>query len=671
MNMAVLAKWMIAAATGLACASTTAAAATLEAALLPRVRAATFEVVSARADDSKVVYEKPLPLDQMPYQERTDKYASIGTAFAIGDNRFVTALHVFADGIGSLRGPLSLRDEQGHVYAVDKVLRFSPQQDFVEFTLVQPPKVQPLEVEASPGTNESVFAVGNALGTGVVLRDGLYTSDTPEEVDGRWKWIRFSAPASPGNSGGPLIDEKGKVIGVVLRKSPSENLNYALPIHYVLDASDKEAAVDLPQDFGVAYSTETRHSRLRDTIALPLTQAAFNTRVATMVDASLAKEAQAWLKERAATLYPQGVKSHDLLTRSAWTGGIPALISQDNAGTWVRPAEDNAERSPLPNKGYIDRTVVNDIALWHIHSEADAPAITGGRAVMDPLLTLGFVTRKVGQERIKVTSLGEPASTETFTDRLGRTWHIDAFSVPFLNAYLMVVTTPVPDGAVGMLTISSAKEKSEHALQMRLMADMEDVAYTGTLAQWQAFLAHGAPASVLKNATVSHDSQGAALAIDGLRARWPATLVPASTRTDVAMASGWTMGDGKPELHVQRLALSQQDSPNAVVYLDRYERPFDDSSQAANDVWNDVVKHAHPRDGKPYETDEWRLITRVYDPAQPQSANHVYTLGYAVRDKTSDDDMKARLADASRGTEVPGAKAAPTNATAAVPPPSP
>jgi hypothetical protein len=206
---------------------------------------------------------------------------------------------------------------------------------------------------------------------------------------------------------------------------------------------------------------------------------------------------------------------------------------------------------------------------------------------------------------------------------------------------------------------------------MRLMADMEDVAYTGTLAQWQAFLAHGAPASVLKNATVSHDSQGAALAIDGLRARWPATLVPASTRTDVAMASGWTMGDGKPELHVQRLALSQQDSPNAVVYLDRYERPFDDSSQAANDVWNDVVKHAHPRDGKPYETDEWRLITRVYDPAQPQSANHVYTLGYAVRDKTSDDDMKARLADASRGTEVPGAKAAPTNATAAVPPPSP
>jgi hypothetical protein len=69
---------------------------------------------------------------------------------------------------------------------------------------------------------------GNALGEGIIIRDGLYTSDTPEEREGRWKWIRFSAAASPGNSGGPLVDRKGRVIGVVLRKSPSENLNVAV-----------------------------------------------------------------------------------------------------------------------------------------------------------------------------------------------------------------------------------------------------------------------------------------------------------------------------------------------------------------------------------------------------------------------------------------------------------
>jgi hypothetical protein len=118
MNMAVLLKWSLALAIGSAFASA-AAAATLDPALLPTVRAATFEVVAAKADDSNVTYERPLPLDQLPYQERNDHYRSIGTAFAIGEGRFVTAFHVFLDGVNSLQGPLMLRDEQGHVFAID------------------------------------------------------------------------------------------------------------------------------------------------------------------------------------------------------------------------------------------------------------------------------------------------------------------------------------------------------------------------------------------------------------------------------------------------------------------------------------------------------------------------------------------------------------------------
>jgi serine protease Do len=86
-----------------------------------------------------------------------------------------------------------------------------------------------------------VLAVGNAFGEGVVIRDGLYTSATDEDQDGRWKWIRFSAAASPGNSGGPLLDGDGKVIGIVIGKSPNENLNYSLPIARVLGGNRREA----------------------------------------------------------------------------------------------------------------------------------------------------------------------------------------------------------------------------------------------------------------------------------------------------------------------------------------------------------------------------------------------------------------------------------------------
>ena len=228
--------WGLLAPTGLAFLAAllwflTAAAAELSANAQQLIRAATFEVVQLKPPDGEVTYEHELPMDLIPYQQRVDKYRSIGTAFAIGPNRYVTAAHVIELGLGSQFGPPALRDSAGKVYDIDQVFKFSDHRDFVMFSLHEPPAgARFLAIGNKPALNTTVYAVGNALGEGVIIRDGVYTSDTPEELDGKWQWLRFSAAASPGNSGGPLVDEHGKVVGVVLRKSPAENLNTALPI---------------------------------------------------------------------------------------------------------------------------------------------------------------------------------------------------------------------------------------------------------------------------------------------------------------------------------------------------------------------------------------------------------------------------------------------------------
>lgn len=651
--MAVLLKWTIASALGLAFA-TSVSAATLSAALLPKVRAATFEVVAAKADESKVVYERPLPLDQIPFQQRNDKYRSLGTAFAVGDGHFVTAMHVFMEGIDSLQGPLALRDEQGHVFAIDKVLKFSAQEDFVEFTLKSAPAIDPLPVERSAQVNEAVFAVGNALGTGVVVRDGLYTSDTPEEHDGKWKWMRFSAPASPGNSGGPLIDEQGKVIGVVLRKSSNENLNFALPIGRVLDASDKQSVVDVPHHFHPPYSTEIHRGTLTATIDLPLTYDAFNARISRVFGDEAAGSIQAWLKENSKTLFPEGTGSHDLLLHGAWTSSLPTMITQQGNGNWVRPAP-HPTHMPIADKGYIEQIAMGGGMSWHIHSEgAPLGSGDGGQANMDLLLQDGNLHRDVGDEKVKVTSLGRPLSTEAFTDRLGRTWHIDAFALPFLDSEILLATTPTPDGEAGLLRFSRAREKAEIALQMRMTVDLLEIAYRGTLPQWQAFLARGSRPTVLKGASIRADKQGLAVSADDVTANWPASVVPLGNRTEVIVEPSWTMENDKAAVHVRRLAVSQQDSPKNSLVLDRYERAFDDSPEEAVSFWRDLMIHAHPRDGQPLDHDDRRSMADVYDPKQPDTARHAYALYYSIVGKATDDELRARLLEAERGTVIPG-----------------
>jgi serine protease Do len=78
----------------------------------------------------------------------------------------------------------------------------------------------------------SVFAVGAPQGLERTVSEGI-VSTTNRENKGM-VYIQTTAQVNPGNSGGPLFDRKGQVVGVVAWKLLfSEGLNFAIPINYV------------------------------------------------------------------------------------------------------------------------------------------------------------------------------------------------------------------------------------------------------------------------------------------------------------------------------------------------------------------------------------------------------------------------------------------------------
>jgi S1-C subfamily serine protease len=80
---------------------------------------------------------------------------------------------------------------------------------------------------------ERAVSIGNPLGLDHTLTDGLVSAR--RVISGR-KMIQMSTPVSPGNSGGPLFNSRGEVIGVSTAiyagGSPlAQNLNLAMPIN--------------------------------------------------------------------------------------------------------------------------------------------------------------------------------------------------------------------------------------------------------------------------------------------------------------------------------------------------------------------------------------------------------------------------------------------------------
>lgn len=564
------------------------------------VRAATFELVLEKPIQDPLSYEKPLPLDLIPYQQRTDKYQPVGTAFALRPDTYVTAAHVLEAAVDSQYGKPALRAEDGKVYPIASITAFSADEDYAVFTLVNAPNPTPLKVNAAPELDEPVFAVGTALGEGIVIRDGLYTSDTPEDQDGRWKWIRFSAAASPGNSGGPLLDTHGNVIGIVIAKSPNENLNYALPIGLVLNAPRK-ALFDRRFLTKLPFIQGSRVYTLKDGFTLPLSWTAFEHDYQQVIERHNDDARAQLLAADAASMFPRGSGSDAILYSTVDPTPDLGLIVQQESGEWTldRPSFDSSD---LPGNGRV--SVAYDagatlLRLVRANDASDGAFYGNSREFMDVALK-GFVIRRVvGSDTVRVTSLGPAMSDTVWTDDYGRKWQQRVWALPYLDSYLVAFLLPTPDGYAGLLRYSQSSTLSETKADLALLTNQVDLVYRGTLEQWTAFLSR----RTLLPAALSQVSLAAAptwtLRSPRFEMSVPPGLVRLGAQSRLCLAMTYDARTAKPAWDIAGAWWYQDSEEKDYVALWRQPRPPATARLALQDAYSDMQNRASPFDGQP------------------------------------------------------------------------
>lgn len=137
-------------------------------------------------------------------------------------------------------GTLPARDK----FILAKVLQRSEQRDLAILRLAQPPPRTAAAVPLAsvvPAVGQEVFTIGHprtylwSFGQGVVSQiradyqwtyeDGIPRSATT---------IQTQAPVNPGNSGGPLLDGQGGVVGIVAGSaSEAEGVHFAVSVQHV------------------------------------------------------------------------------------------------------------------------------------------------------------------------------------------------------------------------------------------------------------------------------------------------------------------------------------------------------------------------------------------------------------------------------------------------------
>lgn len=629
--------------------------------VLDKLRKATFEVVLAKPTKDPLRYEKELPYDLLPFQVRNDKYESIGTAFALSDGKFISAAHVLGLASESVRKDIHLRDANGRIIDLDQVLKFSARKDFIVFTVKGYRAPAHLETQISPRRNDAVFAVGNALGQGVITRDGLYTSDTPEEERGSWKWMRFSAAASPGNSGGPLVDRDGRVLGVVLRKSANENLNYALPIGQVLNASDRKGELRGRYVYKLDITDQTSQGEMEIDLKLPADYRSFGEELQSAYAEFLRSSASKFMAAHRQDMFPAAAGAQALLHRTGQEANFPHVVAKQDDGSWEATLPSERRRSEVGKNGYVTYGSMGNYMYLRLQAPDDvAPASLrqDSSQFMDLILKGVYFSRSFGADKIRITSFGPAQEQDVHVDGYGRKWQVRRWIVPHNRQKVVTYALPVPGGYAVLLNAAGDGASFMYEVDLKILTEFAFVTYYGTLKQWQDFLARKdlLPAAF---ASISLEADyGKELRFRSSRMSfvYPATLMKVTPSSDLDLRFSYFKEDGQVVWDVTSIVAGEDRETTSFVTFSRYVTPPQSLPDSDRSAWQSLVEARVPYNGASFFDKSRTVIGAAYAPPRKNvdaRAPVLFSIVHAMDGSVESASMTQRLSQFRAGFQTP------------------
>jgi S1-C subfamily serine protease len=188
-------------------------------------------------DSDEYTYKKKYPSTRTEESANSSQTWS-GTGFALKSGYIVTNYNVVDNAtsifIQGTNGTLK-KNVQASVIAVDKIndlaLLKVADSAFIGFRSI------PYSIQTSVSeVGEDIFVLGypliSTMGDEIKLTTGIISSKSG--FLGDMALYQISAPIQPGNSGGPVFNNKGNLIGIVTAKHKgTENVGYAIKTSYL------------------------------------------------------------------------------------------------------------------------------------------------------------------------------------------------------------------------------------------------------------------------------------------------------------------------------------------------------------------------------------------------------------------------------------------------------
>ena len=201
-----------------------------------------FNLMSS--DTKKELYVKLFPTNINNFNNSSTDLKSSGTGYAISSNGYIVTNHHVTNGANTIK-IRGINNDFSKTYSAKVVVEDKNndlsmlQIDDPSFTTLG--TIPYIIANRASDVGSSVFVLGYPLratmGDEVKLTNGIISSKSGFQGD--VTSYQITAPVQPGNSGGPLFDDKGNIIGIINAKHVgAENASYAIKASYLMNLID-------------------------------------------------------------------------------------------------------------------------------------------------------------------------------------------------------------------------------------------------------------------------------------------------------------------------------------------------------------------------------------------------------------------------------------------------
>ena len=168
-----------------------------------------------------------------------------GSGFFFERGLLLTNAHVISDHENGWRlsDQVTINYKGGKRYEA-KVAAYNTDQDMALLVTNMPCTQEAKIADQVPETGVTIYAVGNTKGEGMCILEGI-VADSEREINDL-PFMMISANTFHGNSGGPVFNNKGEVVGILtLGDREVVSMNYAIPVTRIrafIDAAKKSLA---------------------------------------------------------------------------------------------------------------------------------------------------------------------------------------------------------------------------------------------------------------------------------------------------------------------------------------------------------------------------------------------------------------------------------------------